>query len=95
MGFLDFLLSNSAKKSRAAEALGLETGLLQECPVCREVTERDLSEEVFQRTERLGEEWLAKSDPRVAVFKGDKEVMKKSVRETAKRAPFSCVCDRV
>jgi len=95
MGFLDFLISEKEKKRRAAIALSLETGLLQECPVCREVTERDLSEKMLERTERLGQEWLAKSDPRVAVFKGDREAMGRFVREVAKRAPFSCVCDRV
>ena len=95
MGLLDFLISDSEKKRRAAVALALETGLLQECPVCREVTERDVSERMLEQTERRGEEWLARSDSRAAVFKGDREVMKRSVREVAKKAPFSCICDRV
>ena len=95
MGFLDILLSDTGKKRRVAITLGVETGLLQECPVCREITERDVSKKTLEETERLGEEWLAKSDPRVAIFKGDKETMQLFIREAAKKPPFSCVCDRV
>ena len=95
MGLLDFLLSNSAKRRRAAESLCIETGMLQECPVCRELTERDISEQMLERTERLGEERMAKFDPSLAIFNSDSEALRLTIRETVKRAPFSCVCERV
>jgi hypothetical protein len=95
MGMLDFLLSEKEKKRRAAIAVGLETGLFQECPVCREITEKQAPEQKVLETERLAEEWLTKFDPRVEIFKGDRKELKRLIRDVKEKAEYSCVCERV
>jgi len=95
MAFLDFLLSDSAKRHRAAVSLCLESGALQECPVCREVTGRNVSEKLLEQAQRLGDERLAQSDPRLAIFMGDKSSLHQSVREAAEKASFDCICERI
>ncbi len=44
MGFFDLFSSASRKKREAAVSAGLETGLFQECPVCRDITEHQASQ---------------------------------------------------
>ncbi len=94
MGLFDIFSSNSGKRRRAATAVGLETGLFQECPVCRDITEKQAPEALVLETEALAERWLASGDERVAVFDGDLQALKQEIRGTKKTAPFDCTCDR-
>ncbi len=94
MGWLDLLTSNRQKRRRAATALGLETGLFQECPVCRDITEKQAPESLVLETETLAERWLASGDKRIAIFDGDLQALKREIREIKRTAPFDCTCDR-
>jgi hypothetical protein len=95
MGWRDLFSSESRTKRAAALAVGLESGLLQQCLVCREVTERHGGDTLLQASERLAERWIAERDPRVDVFGGDAEALKRAIRELRRSAPFDCVCQRI
>ena len=94
MGLFDFLKSERGQKRRAAELVGLETGLFQQCPVCREVTEKQAPEALLEQTLRLAERWVQEQDARVSVFRGQSAELKGLIREIRKRSEFTCMCER-
>lgn len=79
-------------RRKAATAVGLEVGLLEECPVCREITDK-------QRDDRLGaadalaDEWIARGDPRVTVFRRDTAALKEYLRKVRNRFDVLCTCE--
>jgi hypothetical protein len=95
MSWLDFLTSHKQKRRRAAIAAGLQTGLFQECPVCRDITERQAPESLVAQTEALAAQWMASGDERVATFGGDLNALKQEIREIKRTAPFDCTCERI
>jgi len=95
MGFFDLFSSASRKKREAAVSAGLETGLFQECPVCRDITEHQASQALLLQTESLAERWMASGDARVAVFEGDIEALRQEIRELKKNAPYTCTCENL
>ncbi len=94
MGLLDFMRSERGRKHRAAELVGLETGLFQQCPVCREVTEQQAPEALLDETLRMAERWVQEQDSRAAVFRGQSAELKGLIREIRKRSEYSCLCER-
>ena len=54
MGLFNFPSSARRRKRRAAERVGVETGLFQQCPVCREITEKQAPEALLQQTLEYG-----------------------------------------
>jgi hypothetical protein len=95
MGWFDFLMTEKQRRRRAATAVGLETGLFQECPVCREITEKQAPDSLLIETESLAQRWMTSADQRVAAFDGDLEALKREIREIKRTAPFDCTCERI
>ena len=93
MGLFDLFSSTSRKRREAVVAVGLETGLFQKCPVCRDVTEKQAPEALVLETEFVAERWVTTGDARVAVFGGDIEALNKKIREVKRKAPFNCTCE--
>lgn len=88
MGLFDLFSSTARKKRDAAIAVGLNTGLFQQCPVCREVTEKQTDKALLQETERQAEHMLTNADARVAAYRGDAEGLKEQIREIRKKGPL-------
>ena len=95
MGWLDFLTTDKQKRRRAATAVGLETGLFQECPVCRDITEKQAPESLVLETEALAERWIKAGDERVAAFDGDLQALNREIRKIKRDAPYDCTCERI
>lgn len=95
MGLFDFLGSERRHKRRAAELVGMETHLFQQCPVCREITEKQAPDALLEQTLHLAEKWVQDGDARVAVFHGDSGELKALIREIRERSEYSCLCERV
>jgi len=95
MGLFDIFSSASRKKREAATAAGLQTGLFQQCPVCREVTEKQAPDALLKETEQLADSWVDTGDNRARAFGGDADAFKTEIRKLKKSAPFNCVCERI
>lgn len=95
MGLFDIFSSASRKKREAAIAAGLQTGLFQQCPVCREITEKQAPDALLKETEHLASAWIDNDDDRAKAFGGDIEAFKTEIRKLKKSAPFNCVCERI
>lgn len=91
MGLFDFLRLDERKKDRVAIDFDLQAGVLEECPVCRTVFDR-------QHDERLAAAEIAvhqafdNHDPRVAIFNGDRADLLKRLRSARESVPFACIC---
>lgn len=95
MAFLDFLLNDRQKREKAATRIGLESGLFVSCPVCHGVTENRGPGDPRQATEALVTQLFETADPRVALFRGDRELLKQTLAEVARRLPYHCTCESI
>ena len=87
--------SNRQAKRNAAVALGLETGMFGECPVCREIIERQSPQQLLDQTMRLAEQLIRDRDERVAVFDGNSDELISLLRRLKTDLPYECVCERI
>lgn len=81
-----------AARRRAATAVGLEAGLLEECPVCREVVDKQRRDRL-EAADAVAADWIERDDPRVRVFHGDVDALRKAVREVRNRYDVMCTCE--
>ena len=93
MSFLERWLAGG-RRQRAAIAVGLEAGVLNECPVCRDITDA-LQPELLATADAIAEEWLARGDERVRVFRNDGEALKQTVRDVIEKSEAVCTCENI
>ncbi len=79
-------------RRRAATAVGLEAGLLEECPVCREIVDSQRQDRLAA-ADAVAADWIERGDPRVRLFHGDVSALRKSLREAQDRYDVSCTCE--
>lgn len=84
---------SAGKQRRAAALVGIEAGVLAECPVCREITDRGHPERLPD-ADRVAEEWLQRGDERLRSFHGDSVAVKKQVRQLVEQSDIHCLCER-
>ncbi len=92
MGWFDFLFRRKDPLRRAAEQIDLDTGVLEQCPVCRDIVDKqrdDLLPMADDRAARL----VAEGDALVRPFGGDLARLRKLLREVRKPCEFSCRCE--
>ena len=79
-------------RRKAATAIGLKAGLLEECPVCREITDRRRDDRLAE-ADLLAQDWIDRDDVRVRVFKGDVGALKSTIRKVRDRCDVLCTCE--
>ena len=82
----------AGKQRRAAALVGIEAGVLAECPVCRDITDRSHPERLVE-ADRIVEEWLRRGDARLRMFR-DAASVKRLVRQLAEESDIHCRCER-
>jgi len=98
MGLFDtlrrlFTPSPGAARDKVAIEIDLAAGVLEECPVCRAVTDR-------QRDDRLpaadleAHQRFDHGDPAVAVFDGDRDDLLRRLRDVRKGYDYQCNCQK-
>ena len=83
----------AGKRRRAAALVGIEAGLLAECPVCREITDRGRTERLPD-ADRLADEWILRGDERLRSFHGDAAAVKELVRRLVEQSDIHCNCEK-
>ena len=83
----------AGKRQRAAALVGIEAGLLAECPVCREITDTGRPERLPD-ADRLVDEWIQRGDERLRSFHGDAAAVKKHLRTLVQQSDIHCTCEK-
>lgn len=98
MGLFDFFRralrpAPGTHRDRVAIEIDLAAGVLEECPVCRAITDRQRDDrlpaadlEVHQRFDR--------ADASVAVFDGDRDDLLRRLRSVRDRFGYECGCQQ-
>jgi hypothetical protein len=82
-----------AARDRVAVEIDLAAGVLEECPVCRAITDR-------QRDDRLpaadleAHQRFDHGDPAVAVFDGDRDDLLRRLRRVREGFDYQCNCQK-
>ncbi len=84
---------SAGKRQRAAALVGIEAGLLAECPVCREITDRGRPEKLPD-ADRLVDAWIQRGDERLRLFHGDAAAVKQLVRRLVEQSDIHCTCEK-
>jgi hypothetical protein len=91
MGFFDFFRRPGANRDKVAIEIDLATGVIEECPVCRGLSDK-------QRDDRLpaadleAHQRFDRNDPSVAVFQGDREDLLRRLRSVRDGVNYHCTC---
>lgn len=97
MGLFDFLFDlrrrPGADRDKVAIAIDLEAGVLEECPVCRTVFDRQ-HDERLPAADQIARQSIERRDARVAVFAGDLDDLCRRLRSVRDRFDFSCTCQQ-
>jgi hypothetical protein len=94
MGIFDHFQRPDAGRDRVAIEIDLATGVLETCPVCRTVFDRQHDDrlpaaqlEAHQRFDR--------ADPSVAVFNGDRDDLLQRLDRVRARFGYHCLCQEM
>ena len=92
MGLFDFFNSDERKKNQVALEIDLEAGVLERCPVCRSVFDRQ-HDDRLAAADAIAHMDFDNNQPRVAIFEGDRDDLLKRLREVRKPVPYACICE--
>lgn len=91
MGLLDLFNSDERRKDKVALQIDLATGVLEQCPVCRAVTDR-MRDDRLSLAEAEAQAAFDRNDPQVALFAGDRDDLLRRLRSVREPLPFECIC---
>lgn len=94
MGLKHFFQRRRLQRQReqAAIEIDLEAGVLQRCPICHEVYDRQQLKDLGPAIE-LAEKAFDRHDPRVALFGDDRQALLALLDKARDAVPFACACD--
>ena len=91
MGIFDFLRRPGAQRDQVAIAIDLATGVLETCPVCRAVFDRQRDDRL-PAAELMAHQYFDRDNPEVAVFADDRDDLMRRLRSVRDRFSFHCTC---
>lgn len=92
MGFLDLFSSNERRKDAVAVDIDVDAGVLERCDVCHTVCDKG-HDERLPAADALAHELFDHNDPRVAIFRGNRDELLARLRSARKPIPYSCICE--
>lgn len=95
MGLFDFLLSDEHKRTNIVTHIGLEAGLFQECPVCRDVTENRNAPADNDRLDAAIQQYIAGNDDSFSLFGRDENRLRDKLKQVAAKMPYDCTCESI
>ena len=91
MGIFEFFRRPGADRDKVAIEIDLAAGVLEECPVCRGISDK-------QRDDRLpaadleAHQRFDRNDTSIAVFQGDRDDLLRRLRSVRKGFNYHCTC---
>jgi hypothetical protein len=76
----------------AAKRIDLEAGVLEECPVCRNLVDKQ-HDDRLPIADQIAKQRVRDNDPSVAVFDGDLAALQRQLRDVRDAAPYTCICE--
>ncbi len=76
----------------AVERIDLEAGVLEECPVCRTIVDKQ-HDGRLPVADAIAEQRIRARDPSVAAFDGDLDALKQQLRDIRDDYPYACICE--
>lgn len=83
----------AGRKRRAAQHVGIEAGVLAECPVCRSITDTTHPERLVE-ADRIADAWVQRGDEHLRLFHGDVAAVKRLVRQLVADSDIHCTCEK-
>lgn len=93
MGLFDFLRRPDAQRDKVAIAIDLEAGVLEECPICRGISDKQRDDRL-PTADLLVHRRFDHADPSVAVFGGDRDDLLRRLRSVRDRFGYHCTCQQ-
>ena len=91
MGFLDFFRRPDAARDRVAIEIDIAAGVLEECPVCRGVSDRQRDDRL-PAADLIAHQRFDANDTSVAPFGGDRDDLLQRLRKVRDRFGYTCTC---
>lgn len=92
MGWLDMFRRRPQGRDDIALAIDLEVGVLERCPVCREVFDRQ-HDDLLARAEQLARQRFVAGDPDIeAAFGEDIDDLCRRLDTVRARFEYDCLC---
>ena len=91
MGFFDFFRRTGANRDKVAIEIDLATGVLEECPVCRGLSDK-LRDDRLPAADLEAHQRFDRDDPSVALFQGDREDLLRRLRSVRDGVNYHCTC---
>ena len=95
MGLFDFFLTDEHKKEKIVIKIGLESGIFEECPICRDVTESRNVDAVQQRLDSAIQKYVSSNDDSYSLFGRDETRLREKFNDVAAKMPFDCTCHNI
>jgi hypothetical protein len=94
MGIFDHFKRPGADRDRVAVEIDLATGVLEECPVCRTVFDRQ-HDDRLPAAQLEAHQRFDGADPSVAVFNGDRDDLLRRLDTVRGRFGYHCLCQEM
>jgi hypothetical protein len=92
VGLFDLFSSEERRRDAVAVDIDVDAGVLHRCDICRAVYDRG-GDARLPAADALAHELFERNDPRVAVFKGNREDLLRRLRSARKPIPYGCICE--
>jgi hypothetical protein len=91
VGYLDSFRRPGAARDAVAIEIDLAAGVLDACPVCRAISDRQRDHRL-PAAELLAHQRFDHGDPSVSVFAGDRDDLLRRLRSVRDRFGYNCLC---
>jgi hypothetical protein len=91
MGIFKFFRRPGADRDKIAIEIDLAAGVLEECPVCRGISDK-LRDDRLPAADLEAHQRFDRNDPSIAVFQGDREDLLLRLRSVRREFNYHCTC---
>jgi len=91
MGIFDFFRRPGADRDKVAIAIDVATGVLEECPVCRGLSDKQ-RDDLLPAADLEAHQRFDRNDSSIQVFQGDRDDLLRRLRSVRNGINYHCTC---